>query len=50
MGGFLALTALVFFVLGYWYSYATHFRKRGGSLATKERKFHENSQEDQEQN
>jgi hypothetical protein len=45
MGAFLAITALVFFVLGYWYSYSTHSRKKGKLLAAKERNFHENSQE-----
>jgi hypothetical protein len=48
MGAFLAFTAMVFFVLGYWYSYSTHSRRKGSSLATKERKFHENSKENQE--
>ncbi|MEC7222777.1 MAG: hypothetical protein VXY33_11765 [Verrucomicrobiota bacterium] len=45
MGVLLAVTALLFFVLGYWYSNSAHARKRANSVALKERNFHESSQE-----
>ena len=45
MGFILAITALLFFVLGYWYAHSAHTRKRANSLASKERNFHESSQE-----
>ena len=45
MGFILAVTALLFFVLGYWYAHSAHTKKRANSLASKERNFHESSQE-----
>lgn len=48
MGFILAITALLFFVLGYWYASSAHSRKRANSLASKERNFHESSQEIEE--
>ena len=44
MGFILAITALLFFVLGYWYAHSAHTKKRANSLASKERNFHESSQ------
>ncbi|MCH2024421.1 MAG: hypothetical protein MK172_01655 [Verrucomicrobiales bacterium] len=46
MGFILALAALLFFGLGYWYAYGVLGRKRNSSVAAKERKFHQSSQED----
>ena len=48
MGFILAITALLFFVLGYWYAHSAHTKKRANSLASKERNFHESSQERKE--
>ena len=48
MGFILAITALLFFVLGYWYASSAHSSKRANSLASKERNFHESSQEIEE--
>ena len=45
MGFILAITALLFFVFGYWYAHSAHTKKRANSLASKERNFHESSQE-----
>ncbi len=45
MGLILALAAMLFFGLGYWYAYGTLGRKRNSSVAAKERKFHQSSQE-----
>jgi|TARA_B100000686_G_C16782574_1_gene972960 hypothetical protein len=46
MGFILALAALLFFGLGYWYAQGALGRKRNSSVAAKERKFHQSSQED----
>ena len=45
MGFILAVTALLFFVFGYWYAHSANTKKRANSLASKERNFHESSQE-----
>ncbi|MEE2808678.1 MAG: hypothetical protein VYB73_05145 [Verrucomicrobiota bacterium] len=46
MGLILAIAAVLFFGLGYWYAYGVLGRKRNSSVAVKERKFHQSSQED----
>ena len=43
MGLILALAAMLFFGLGYWYAYGILGRKRNSSVASKERKFHQSS-------
>ena len=47
MGFVLAFAALLFFGLGYWYAYGILGRNRNSSVAAKERKFHQSSQEDE---
>ena len=47
MGFILVLAALLFFGLGYWYAYGLLGNKRNSSVAAKERKFHQSSQEDE---
>ena len=47
MGFILVLAALLFFGLGYWYAYGLLGSKRNSSVAAKERKFHQSSQEDE---
>ena len=47
MGFILVLAALLFFGLGYWYAYGILGSKRNSSVAAKERKFHQSSQEDE---
>jgi len=46
MGLILAIAAVLFFGLGYWYAYGVLGRKRNSSVAVKERKFHQSSQQD----
>ncbi|MDA7605398.1 hypothetical protein N8631_01325 [Verrucomicrobiales bacterium] len=45
MGLILALAAIIFFGLGYWFAYGNLGRKRNSSVAARERKFHQSSQE-----
>ena len=39
MGLILALAAIIFFGLGYWFAYGNLGRKRNSSVAARERKF-----------
>ena len=47
IGFVLAFAALLFFGLGYWYAYGILGRNRNSSVAAKDRKFHQSSQEDE---